>query len=378
MADASPRFPNWGYKNADNKTMCHAMIAMAGQMDAWIDCDRTVSRAELKKMTRAIADFAKQCVEEADSKLDRLLQGQVQLGEEIRKGRDTEGEHLVSLKTQLNDLAEKSKQKPSWANVASRRPPVYDATTPSRANNYHGATAKYPEILVKTNESETLVNRQRGNAELGAVVNRRIQELTMGPPARAIRILKSGDISITLDDDQQAKRLREDLSWIKGYGEGARVATISYGVIAHGIPTKALPARDGELQMDEAIKALKQRNDPYFGPTGLDIVHAKWLSKTAGKNEKASLILQLATPEQANYLQKQNLSIGQMMYSCRTYNANCRSHQCYNCWQYGHRQRYCPNTQTCPVCAPKPRAEGLSQGQYAQVQRMRRPSHSIR
>ncbi|KAL2036893.1 hypothetical protein N7G274_010317 [Stereocaulon virgatum] len=289
MADASPRFPNWGYKNADNKTMCHAMIAMAGQMDAWIDCDRTVSRAELKKMTRAIADFAKQCVEEADSKLDRLLQGQ------------------------LNDLAEKSKQKPSWANVASRRPPVYDATTPSRANNYHGATAKYPEILVKTNESETLVNRQRGNAELGAVVNRRIQELTMGPPARAIRILKSGDISITLDDDQQAKRLREDLSWIKGYGEGARVATISYGVIAHGIPTKALPARDGELQMDEAIKALKQRNDPYFGPTGLDIVHAKWLSKTAGKNEKASLILQLATPEQANYLQKQNLSIGQMI-----------------------------------------------------------------
>ena len=49
-----------------------------------------------------------------------------------------------------------------------------------------------------------------------------------------------------------------------------------------------LSTRDGVLQMEGAVQALKQRNDSDFRPEGLDIVHAKWLSKKAGLSRKAS------------------------------------------------------------------------------------------
>ena len=75
------------------------------------------------------------------------------------------------------------------------------------------------------------------------------------------------------------------------FGPSAHVAVITYGVIAHGVPTKDLPTKDGELTRDSAIKLIKVRNDVYFGPNGLDITWAKWLSKAAAKNEKASFIL---------------------------------------------------------------------------------------
>ena len=173
----------------------------------------------------------------------------------------------------------------------------------------------------------------------------------MAPPARVLRILKSGDISITLDDEQQAQKFKEDDYWVTSFGPSARVAVITYGVIAHGVPTKNLPTKDGELIKDSAIKMIKARNSIYFSPDRLDIIWAKWLSKAAAKNEKASLILQISTPEQANRLKKWNLSIGNEMYSCKTYNANCRSSQCYKGWKYGHRQQYCPNHISCPRCA---------------------------
>ena len=204
---------------------------------------------------------------------------------------------------------------------------------------------------MKTSDEQKTVNRPQGNTKIKEGLNHWITAAKCGPPVRALRILTSGDISITLDDERQAQKLKEDDSWITIFGQGARMAVITYGVIAHGVPTKDLPTKDGELIKDSAIKLIKARNDVYFGPSGLDITWAKWLSKAAARNEKASCILQLSTPEQANRLKKWNLSIGNEMYFCKTYNANCRSSQCHKCWKYGHRQQYCPNHISCPRCA---------------------------
>ena len=121
-------------------------------------------------MSKAVVDFVIRC--KMETKIDKILKGQAHISKEIKKGLYTEGEQLVSLKAQLNELSEKSNKKPTWADIVSRRPPVYNATNPpTRAKSYYGGKTKYPEILVKTNETEALVNRQKGDMKLEEVVN---------------------------------------------------------------------------------------------------------------------------------------------------------------------------------------------------------------
>lgn len=200
-------------------------------------------------------------------------------------------------------------------------------------------------------DTEKQRNRQLGTEKLAERVNQRIATAKAGPPARSLRILKSGDVAITLDSEEMAQQLRREDNWLQDFGEEARIAVQSYGVIIHGVNTGSLPSRDGALDRDEAIRWIKQRNDVYHQPDGLVITWAKWHRKLKEGHKTSSLTLQLPTPEQANRVKDQNLTFGQSMYTCKTYSPECRSTQCYKCWKYGHTQTNCPNTLACPLCA---------------------------
>ena len=70
---------------------------------------------------------------------------------------------------------------------------------------------------------------------------------------------------------------------------------------------------------------------------------------------KRSLIIELASPEEANRAIEEGIVIGSMLHGCCVYNKQCRSGQCFECWQYGHVSILCPTRgkPTCGRCGGK-------------------------
>ena len=78
----------------------------------------------------------------------------------------------------------------------------------------------------------------------------------------------------------------------------AKIAVHSYWVMIHGVNTGSLPSRDEALNEDQAVRWIKQRDDVYHQPDGLEASRPRWLYVAVSqKGQKAaSLILQLPTP----------------------------------------------------------------------------------
>lgn len=200
-------------------------------------------------------------------------------------------------------------------------------------------------------DEEKKANKELGKQAMAESVNAKIAEAKLGLPIRALHQRRSGDVEVVLASEEEAARLRENDSWVKGLGQEARVASTSYGVIIHGVPTKSLTTRDGKIDMAEAILQIKKRNDVYYPPNGLQIQWAKWLGRIKENQSKASLVLQFETAAQANRLTYHGISIDQQMFYCRAYNPQCRPTQCFNCWGFGHTQSVCPHKTACSRCA---------------------------
>ena len=63
------------------------------------------------------------------------------------------------------------------------------------------------------------------------------------------------------------------------------------------------------------------------------------------------LIIDVATPEQANTLIDEGLLFQSELKDCELYHGDCRVTQCYNCQKYGHTARFCSSQKKCGLCA---------------------------
>ncbi len=106
------------------------------------------------------------------------------------------------------------------------------------------------------------------------------------------------------------QQLTKEDEWLQGFGGEARIAVQSYKIIIHGVNTGSLRSRDGASNEDEAVRWIKQGDDMYHQPDGLEIKWAIWRSKLKEGQKTTSLILQLPTPGQGNRIRDQNLTIG--------------------------------------------------------------------
>ena len=178
--------------------------------------------------------------------------------DEIKRGNQTEDEYYIQLRNQVDKLILKSNQnqKQIWASIV-QKPALYPLNTPIRATAIQVAARKFSEFLIKTNEEEKIVNRQFGTRVLVEKIDKRIIDRGLGAPIKVLRLLKSSNISVILDNEEQAQKLREEYSWIIEFGVSARLASNLYSIITYRISTSTLPTKDGELQYEEAIRALK-------------------------------------------------------------------------------------------------------------------------
>ena len=102
MADASQVFPNWAYRCNNYETMCETIAGLAWRTKNQIDHGRKVTVQEIKLVLQAIEDFANRS--KADARINDLAQGQRMIMDEIKRGNQTEDEHYIQLKNQVDEL----------------------------------------------------------------------------------------------------------------------------------------------------------------------------------------------------------------------------------------------------------------------------------
>ena len=167
-------------------------------------------------------------------------------------------------------------------------------------------------------------------------------------PVRTARRLGSGDICIMASDEKEATALRESKKWMERLSSNARAVTKKYGILLHGVRTDALDTKE----LATAIKSIQNEN---AGTLSLDITWLGWFGMSKEGQTKRSLIIELASPEEANRAIEEGIVIGSMLHGCCVYNKQCRTGQCFECWQYGHVSILCPTRgrPTCGKCGGK-------------------------
>ena len=95
----------------------------------------------------------------------------------------------------------------------------------------------------------------------------------------SLRISNIEDVTPTPNSEEMVQQLTKDDKLLQDFVEEARITVQSYRVIIHGLKTGSLPSRDEALNEDQAVRWIKQRDDVYHQPDGLEVTVAIWRSK---------------------------------------------------------------------------------------------------
>ena len=105
-----------------------------------------------------------------------------------------------------------------------------------------------------------------------------------------------------------------------------------------------------EEEKKEAIKKIISENRTTHA--GLKIGRISWQKKKYDEDKThASLILDLATEEEANNIIEKGLVIDYDVHTAATYSRNWEIKQCYKCQEYGHIAALCKKREACGHCA---------------------------
>lgn len=116
--------------------------------------------------------------------------------------------------------------------------------------------------------------------------------------------------------------------------------------MVHGMRLAAIDCS----KQQEAIKEIMGQNKYLRGP--IEILHVRWPRSAVKKGRAvACLIMDTASPEQANLLINKRLLFDSELKQCELYHGDCRLTQCFNCQKYGHTTNVCRATRKCGLCA---------------------------
>ena len=140
------------------------------------------------------------------------------------------------------------------------------------------------------------------------------------------------------------KRYTQD--WIAILGARASLALPIYGVIVDGI-------RISTVDMDhpgKTIEELSKQNHRVL--PGREIRRLRWLQKPRKGKQFASLVMEFASPVDANVV----INTSELFWQNETRRVrraiqSATINQCFKCNKYGHRSTQCRNPETCGFCA---------------------------
>jgi hypothetical protein len=150
---------------------------------------------------------------------------------------------------------------------------------------------RHKREIVAVRGTETAEQKRRTYKELLEQLNK----AGVAGVAVAIRQLGSGDMMLTMEDEQARTSWLTDTKWLATFGEGARVKRREFAVMAHGIGVNQI---QGQAQ---AIEEIYKQNPKLKGT--VDIVKVAFTKKLLqlGCTTKL-LIISVTKLEQANYL----------------------------------------------------------------------------
>ena len=249
-------------------------------------------------------------------------------------------------KTMQEELTagKKDSPKPTWASVVEAGRPAQPADrTPTPA-------ASVPKIVPKRQLRQILIKGNRispeyANRSPADTVNA-INRLGGKGGALAANKLPSGDVLLTFEERTKEWHAK-NTAWVEAvFGNGQALAMRTYAVLAKGVHRNTLTER----QMETLAGEISERN-------GVTVHKARAKLFKPGASYGA-LLLEFTNIHDANTLCANGAVWGSEFHDCEVYCGDLRPTLCYNCWQYGHKARFCNKRAVCPKCSMPKHADG--------------------
>lgn len=243
------------------------------------------------------------------------------------------GNRLGAIETALKALTTPKKATaPTWANVTAngvRQAYGPPATAPTR----HTVRVTMPKA------------KGLGSDE----ILREVKKTISG--AAAIRVLRSGDIDVTVPDEASKDRAQGIPST-----EEIQVHRRDYLLEVLGVPLKLQVA--GEKHADNQLLAQSICDASRGLSPGLQITRVKWLyngaqlerMREAGK-QRGTLLVGVPTEAMRRAAVRGGLVINAELFEARLFAQGMVEARCFNCQQWGHMQRACVKLARCGECA---------------------------
>ncbi len=148
---------------------------------------------------------------------------------------------------------------------------------------------------------------------------------TTNKELRTARRLASGDTSVRTANEEKVHNLREHNDRMKKLRENAKAVTKTYSVLLHGVKIDALPRMN---DMATFIKSIQHEN---ASTPSLNIEWISWFGICMEDTNRASLVIELGTPEEGNRAIEDGIVTGSELDDCCVYKRQCRSKQCFAC-----------------------------------------------
>jgi hypothetical protein len=248
------------------------------------------------------------------------------------------------------------------ADAIKKRTPVTTAT-PTWANRAAagGPTAGHPRGI--QTQADRAVIRLRGKdggrpaagteRDLLANVKRSILE------ARAVNILRSGDIEVTVPSPQVRDRtLRgpDPADWM--------ILRNGYAVEVPAVRLDIMPGAEEGLEGKKKIQEILRKIQEENGWKGKELLDAKWLHDITPRKKEGNtqdttpyrrlhgtLIITATTPGTRDRIVQSGVIIKGRMHIASLFDFGAIIRQCFSCQGWGHTQRGCGKSPKCGRCA---------------------------
>ena len=239
------------------------------------------------------------------------------------------------------------KTSPSLASTAPASPPDTRREDRDLVVNINKDTSDQSDepppthAKVREEEKQTLeqLNKALQNSKICVLNDSRVG---------TVKKLPSGDWRLTMATAREAEVMkRHAQDWIAIIGANATIARPVYGVIMDGVRISTVDLDHPEKTIEE----LQKQNHRVLLPER-EIKRLRWLQKPRKGKQYASLVMEFASPVDANVVINTNELFWQN--ETRRVRRAIRSatiNQCFKCNKYGHRSTQCRNPETCGFCA---------------------------